>query len=510
MLRRATLTGLLLCASFSLLAATPTPSTTSNNDSCDISVTPAATLLLPYFEVDTAAAQGTGATTLFTIVNTSRYPQIAHVTVWTDWAFPVLGFNVFLTGYDVQGINLFDVVVRGIIAPGAAGFSTSITTVTGSAQPAGTTIGATPLNNTANPNFVTSGDFNVGTTCKNLPFSLGTELSDSVKNALTVGNSFHDNRVNCGSSPIGFNHGTIAKGYVTVDVVSYCTTQFPTDSNGRYFAGPTAPILFDNVLSGDYQQLGPAPAGTGTSTFDAGGGPLVHIHAVPEGGLSGADGGGPVATNLPFTFYDRYTPGGLRASDRRQPLPSAWTARYIQGGPSGFATDLKIWREGITAGPADCATSRLNANIGRTSIIRFDEHENSYGFFISSCTLGCTLPTTLGGATSRTATWSSNFPTLTGTDIGGWLYLNLSSGARDDQGRCQPVLSAQRAGFGGCSNTAPGTGGSRTTSQNWVITSMFGAVGVNRLSVDFDALALGNGCSPAAELLDSIGPAVNP
>src|SRR5438045_9288033 len=85
---RTIVTGLLLLASFSALGAAP--ATTNNNDSCDIGVTPAATLLLPYFEVDTAAAQGAGATTLFTITNTSRYPQIAHVTVWTDWSFPVL------------------------------------------------------------------------------------------------------------------------------------------------------------------------------------------------------------------------------------------------------------------------------------------------------------------------------------------------------------------------------------------------------------------------------------
>ena len=84
-----------------LTFSTGQPATTNNADSCDIGVTPAATLLLPYFEVDTAAAQGTGATTLFTITNTSRYPQIAHVTVWTDWSFPVLDFNIFLTGYDV-------------------------------------------------------------------------------------------------------------------------------------------------------------------------------------------------------------------------------------------------------------------------------------------------------------------------------------------------------------------------------------------------------------------------
>src|SRR5436190_23143282 len=186
MLRRATLTGLLLCASFSLLAATPTPSTTSNNDSCDISVTPAATLLLPYFDVDTAAATGgSGATTLFTIVNTSRYPQIAHVTVWTDWAFPVLGFNIFLTGYDVQGINLFDVIVRGLIVPSIPS-GTSITTVPGSPQPAGSTSGATPLSNTSNPNFVTFGERHVNITCPNLPGRFGVDLAIAVKNALAT------------------------------------------------------------------------------------------------------------------------------------------------------------------------------------------------------------------------------------------------------------------------------------------------------------------------------------
>src|SRR5947199_7778574 len=127
-----------------LTFATGQPATTNNNDSCDIGVYPAATLLLPYFEVDTGAPQGTGTTTLFTITNTSRYPQIAHVTIWTDWAFPVLGFNIFLTGYDVQGINLYDTIVRGVIVPGAPQ-GTSITPAPGSPQPAGSTLGAPPL-----------------------------------------------------------------------------------------------------------------------------------------------------------------------------------------------------------------------------------------------------------------------------------------------------------------------------------------------------------------------------
>src|SRR5512138_869711 len=78
----------------------PAPHTTNNDDSCDIGVAPAATLLLPFFQVDLGTA-GTGRTTIFSVTNVSPYAQIAHVTVWTDWSFPVLDFNLFLTGYDV-------------------------------------------------------------------------------------------------------------------------------------------------------------------------------------------------------------------------------------------------------------------------------------------------------------------------------------------------------------------------------------------------------------------------
>src|SRR5512140_2510501 len=96
----------------------PGPTTTNNNDTCDIGTTPAATLLLPYFEVDFNAPQTTARTTLFTITNTTDLPQIAHVVVWTDWSFPALDFNIFLTGYDVQGINMYDIFARATIAPG--------------------------------------------------------------------------------------------------------------------------------------------------------------------------------------------------------------------------------------------------------------------------------------------------------------------------------------------------------------------------------------------------------
>ncbi|HEY0593922.1 MAG TPA: hypothetical protein VGF40_19275, partial [Thermoanaerobaculia bacterium] len=77
------------------------PGTTNNDDSCDISVMPAATLLLPYFEVDIASPSSNARNTIFTLTNVTEQPQIAHVTIWTDWSYPVIDFNLWLTGYDV-------------------------------------------------------------------------------------------------------------------------------------------------------------------------------------------------------------------------------------------------------------------------------------------------------------------------------------------------------------------------------------------------------------------------
>ena len=63
-----------------LLAGTSTinPTTTNHDDSCDIAVQPAATLLLPYFEVDFKSPQTTATQTLFTVQNVSPLPQIAR------------------------------------------------------------------------------------------------------------------------------------------------------------------------------------------------------------------------------------------------------------------------------------------------------------------------------------------------------------------------------------------------------------------------------------------------
>ena len=66
---------LLLFLALPLAAAT-----NDNDDSCDISVLPAATLLLPYFEVDLDGFARDG-TTLFTITNVTNLDRVAHVTL---------------------------------------------------------------------------------------------------------------------------------------------------------------------------------------------------------------------------------------------------------------------------------------------------------------------------------------------------------------------------------------------------------------------------------------------
>jgi hypothetical protein len=452
------------------------PSTSiDNDDSCDIKVGPAATLLLPYFEVDVAGTSG--QTTLFTVTNVTQYPQIAHVTLWTDYACPVMTFNLFLGGYDVQAINLADVLIRNTVA-----------------SPNGTS-GTTPgsIWPPTSPNLRASID------CAGIPGVVPATIMAAVRTALTTGGFAGS----C-NKPVGAVHAH-AIGYATIDVVASCTSRSPSDP--LYY---TNDLLFDNVLIGDYQQLVPHPTGVTPTSSDATGNPMVHIRSVPEGGGAGSS----VSTRLPYTFYDRYTPATARTMDRRQPLPSTFAARYLQGGTGAFATNLTIWREGFGIG--SCADALASGDMIVSEIVRFDEHEN---FVVINDCIGIgecsTSPRTLNAASS-TNTASSIYPYVSTADVGGWFYLNLNNGGSTSYSVTKDIGS-QRAPTNARSNLAPI--GSSTTkgprpSQNWMTVTLFGfANSGNRLTGEFDAAPLGNGCSPAAFITTanfggaSIGPA---
>jgi hypothetical protein len=435
-----------------LVTTTASAGVRDNDDTCDVKVGPAATLLLPFFEVDVFG--NSGRTTLFTITNISRFPQVAHVTLWTDWAFPVLTFNLYLTGYDVQAINLADVLVRSTIAP-----------------PNGTTSATNPgaLSSPSSANLASPLD------CANNPATLPDSIATAIRNAFTRGSFGLTDFGPC--NRVGNVHAN-AMGYATIDVVAGCTARSPSDP--FYY---TNDLLFDNVLIGDYQQLGPHPAGLPPNAFDATGNPMVHIRAVPEGGSAGSN----VSTGLPFTFYDRYTPATARTIDRRQPLPSTFAARYIQGGRSELATNLAIWREGFGSGT--CATAGVNEILVVPEIVRFDERENPFVIGPSISQPFISFPITLP-ATSATSTANVFvYPALTSPDLGGWMYLNLNNGG-------SPTYSAQTNLSSPGSTTIAGP----RPSQNWVTVTMFGTLGTNSLAAEFDAAPLGNGCSPAAFL----------
>jgi hypothetical protein len=467
-----------LATAAALHASAAQPTSNANDDTCEIRPAPAATLLLPYFEVDFQSPPSTARTTLFTITNTSHMPQIAHVVLWTDWSFAAINFNIFLTGYDVQAINLYDVFARGVIAPGpgAAAGGTSITTpvpnntTAPNGQPAGNIGG--------NPNINPGAAVN----CISLVGQMPGVILNELRQIFTTGQGGSILGAGC-TSRLGGTHAN-AIGYMTVDVSSDCTTSLPGPA---YYSGE---VLFDNVLIGDYQDVNPNPV---TGNY-AGGNPLVHIRAVPEGGPAGSIPG----TALPYTFYDRYTTrfGIPRTVDRRQPLPSTFAARYIQGGPTAFNTNYKIWREGMSGTASAACAVGVNLALGVAEIVRFDEHENAT---ITSLQLIGPPPgpstVVLPAASSIATSNSSIYPPVASTaDVGGWMYLNLNNGGSQ-------LYSTAVGGYAGAGTSTP-TALIRQ-SQNWVIISMSAE---GRFSVDFDAPSLGNGCSVSPPVGARIGP----
>jgi hypothetical protein len=165
-----------------------------------------------------------------------------------------------------------------------------------------------------------------------------------------------------------------------------------------------------------------------------------------------------VTTNLARTFYSGFQNGAT--TDRRQPLPSTFAARWISGGPGAFNTEFTVWREAPDSFGA--CTVWPNKEIPLTELIRFDEDENPVS---SICAIGiCVEPRFKLPATSRiNAADTAVFPPNPDVDAAGWMYFNLNS---------------EREGY----------------SSNWVYVTM---TAHGRFSTDIDASALGNGCSPA-------------
>jgi hypothetical protein len=419
-----------VAAALLFVAATASAATrtiaTANAASCDIGTYAAATLLLPYFEVEYDQPQSEALNTVFTVINTSPAPQIVRVTIWTDWGYPAAFFAMYLTGYDAHTVSMYDILARYTLP------------VTSSAA----AVGSNSVSQ--NPHFYEE------TWCLSAGGPIGPERGHRLQRMLTTGER------DDATCRVGGVHPH-AVGYVTLDVVNSCAVDSPLSDT--YWKEV---ILYDNVLTGDYERINPK-AKTGNY---AGGNPLVHIRAVPEGGTAGTT----VNSPLPYTFYDRYTPRDARGIDRRQPLPTVFAARYINGGRGSFQTNFAVWREGVVGrDTAECSYAKNGAlQLFTPMVVRFDEHENAVA--TTGCDEnGCVYPTT--GAATLIGAASPILPPSPSGDLAGWIWINLDNGA---------------------GSLAASPYSSRRPSQNWIIIQMYAE---GRYAVDFDATTIVNGCT---------------
>lgn len=388
---------------------------------------PAATLLLPYFAVDLNNPQA--LTTLFSINNASAAPAIAHVTLWTDRTVPTLDFNVYLTGYDVVTVNLRDL------------FTTGITPATEHINDADAISPVGDFSLVTNP---VSGVGPGSTSCNGqLPLpALPQILLDHIRAAHTgLASAVFQNR--CSGTPYGDN---IARGYITIDNVNFCTLDFPGDT-GYFIAGGNGAANNINQLWGDYVYVNDA------ENF-AQGETLVHLEA--SNALGAAN----------YTHYYRYSGG----ADQREGMGSTFATRYVTGGAFSGGTNLAVWRDSKRViAPFACGTTPAPFPLSQNQIVIFDEDENPD--VPESSPFSPAIP----GTALIPFPWETQNVAVGGASFAvpfnfGWLYLNLNSPVAGSLVPFEPLM------------------------QNWVTTTMDAN---GRFSVGYDAIQLDNVTDPA-------------
>lgn len=304
---------------------------------CRLADQPAATMLIPYFEVD--LSDPAGQTTLFSVNNASAKSTLARVVLWTNWGVPTLAFDVYLTGYDVQTLNLRDLFAGKLPQTGPD--------TSNSGQ-------------LSNDGTLFAGCGNTGAT--GVSPQLGGADVAWLRAAHTGEPVATSPSTQCaGSAAAGPG---VATGYITVDAVNRCSaatvgTLVNTPANGTYFAtGGTGLASDANVLWGDYTYIN-----SKRNTSD--GQTAVAIVADPDVFHAGD-----------YTFYGRYV--GFDGRDNRVPLSSLYYARYVDGGTFSGGTDLVVWRDNrqTAVAPGSCGTAPNWSPLGEMQLVIFDEEEN--------------------------------------------------------------------------------------------------------------------------------------
>lgn len=289
---------------------------------CSVDQKPAATLLVPYFEVSLA---GPGVETLLSIHNAEGTPVIGNLVVWSDVGIPIFGIPFALRGYDVYTLDLRAILTTGKIPP------TDIV-------PPGCT-GLLPLG------------------------ELNPAVLESSRMVLT-GQPHPAFPGQCqGLSLPG--RPTNAHGFITIDVVKSCTLLLP--SNFEYFNdgiihtrnalwGTT--IFIDNAASLAHAM------------------PMVHIEANATRSETAYQPNPRKPAN--YTFYARMV--GWNGLDNREPLATDFGIRFYTVPPAG-TTELFVWRDSKhpPVGGFPCAAGSP-IKLGQRKIVAFNETSGAYTF----------------------------------------------------------------------------------------------------------------------------------
>jgi hypothetical protein len=327
-----------------------------------IDVVPAATILVPYWEVDPFNLNGVD--TLVTIHNASATATLVHATLWTDYGIPTETFDVYLTGFDQETFSMREIVNRLI--------------------PVTASDGQDPRD-TISPQGPISQDINFASCTGQLPggeqFMTG-QLPDAHTGQEA---SEYFGAGNCGARDFGDG---IARGYLTLDVANLCSCG-ETPARPGYFVNGGGGIAGNrNVILGEVTVVDPANGRSFTE-------PAVHIEA------------NFATLNTPgeYTFYGRLL--GYSATDNREALPTAWAGKWAEN-----RTTAEYWRDpGVPVVPFLCGTTPFA--LDERQIRAFDES-------------GTDVATASGGLFPQAAGITSGGTDLDLTSGWGSLYLNLN------------------------------------------------------------------------------------
>jgi hypothetical protein len=333
---------------------------------CAYDNVPAATLLVPYFRVSRNGVTSVGTTipdaagqtdTLMAITNVSNTGLIVHVTVWNKYSFPVLDFNIPMTARDVATFRMRDILNGSLnVNPTTQAGSINsdpcgINQGSGSYAPS-IGFGATKYIRFANPDPVDAVQSIsryqtpafTGTFRRNVWDSL--DESGDVTNFTSPGAFILDDDNRCAGGVDGAFAGDFS-GYITMDVVNYCTNFFP--DQGEFYAndaiataGWSAAGYTPNAIMGDFFYVDQNTANNNIS-----GDEMVALEFDQR--LNWIED---------KTFYGRYnnvTPADLGnnatvpapyrfVGDGREPLGTRYGFRYLNSAANGLQSWALVWR----------------------------------------------------------------------------------------------------------------------------------------------------------------------